>query len=51
MSVSSGFRARRDVCNPNIHLAALDLGQIQFEKVRSLDRLLLRIGEPTTNSN
>jgi hypothetical protein len=51
MSVSSGFCARCNVCNPKIHLAALDIGKIHFEKVGSLDRLLLGIDEPTTISD
>jgi len=50
MNMPSGIRTRCPIGNPHIHLAALDIGQIHFEKVGSLDRLLLGIGEPTTNS-
>ena len=51
MRVSSGCRARCDVSDPNDHLAALDLRQIQFEKVRPLDGLLLGIGATTSAEN
>ena len=50
MSMPAGIRTRCPIGNPHIHLAALDIGQIHFEKVGSLDRLLLGIGRPTTNS-
>jgi hypothetical protein len=50
MNMPSGIRTRCPIGNPHIHLAALDIGQIHFEKVGSLDRLLLGIGELTTNS-
>ena len=43
MKVSTGCRARRDVSDPNMHLVVLDLSQVRFKKVRSLDRLLLSI--------
>jgi hypothetical protein len=35
MSVSSGFCARCNVCNPKIHLVALYIGQIHYQKVGS----------------
>jgi len=41
MRVSAGCRARRDIRDPNVHFIVLDFSQLRFEKVRSLDWLLL----------
>jgi hypothetical protein len=35
MGVSAGCCARSDIRDPNIHLAVLDLAEIQFEQVCS----------------
>ena len=50
MNVPSGIRTRCPIGEPHIHLAALDIGQIHLEKVGSLDRRLLGVGEPTASS-
>jgi hypothetical protein len=49
MKVPTGRRARRDISDPNLHLIVLDLCQVRFEQVRSLDGLLLRACRLTTN--